>query len=494
MPTPAEPAVPPSAEPAVPPSADPGMATLATAEVPATLPSEATVARRSGVDRVHDVLVIGGGPSGSACAYWLAEAGWDVVLVERKRFPRVKTCGDGLTPRSVRQLADMGLEDALAGAHRYDGLRTHAFGRVLELPWPSHPDFPSHGYVITRYDLDHIVNDRAEKAGATVWQGTEAVAPLVDPRGPTDTGPTGRQDPPALRRGSDARGDGGTRLPACTGAVVRDTKTGRTREVHARYVVVADGANSRFGRALGTSRNRAQPMGMALRGYYRSPRHDDTFIESHLDIRDANGATVPGYGWIFPVGDGRVNVGVGLLSTDQRWKGVNTSTLMDAFVRYAPASWGLSPESCLGPPTGGKLPMGLSVSPRIGPTTLVVGDAAGAINPFNGEGIAYGYETGRLAAAALGEALSGDGAAALDRYEQRLDDTYRLYFRVARAFVRMISRPELMKVCVGTGMHSETLMAWILRIMANLLRPDELGPAEAAYRAFAAVAARYPPA
>ncbi len=458
-------------------------------KLPTALPAHPATDRRSGVERVHDVLVIGGGPSGSACAYWLAEAGWDVVLVERKHFPREKTCGDGLTPRSVRQLADMGLEGALAGAHRYDGLQAHAFGRVVDLPWPSHPDFPPYGYVVTRYDLDQIVNDRAEKAGATVWQGTEAMAPLLDPDVRVD-----QPDVAGVRsRRGGTPGDGDTRLPACTGAVVRDTTTGLTRDIRARYVVVADGANSRFGRALGTSRNRARPMGMALRGYYRSPRHDDTFIESHLDIRDANGATVPGYGWIFPVGDGRVNVGVGLLSTDRRWKGVNTSTLMDTFVRYAPASWGLSPESCLGPPTGGKLPMGLSVGPRVGPTTLVVGDAAGSINPFNGEGIAYGYETGRLAAAALGEALSGDGGAALDRYEQRLEDTYRLYFRVAQAFVRMISRPELMKICVGTGMHSETLMAWILRSMANLLRPDELGPAEAAYRAFAAIAARYPP-
>jgi flavin-dependent dehydrogenase len=253
-------------------------------------------------------------------------------------------------------------------------------------------------------------------------------------------------------------------------------------------VVVADGANSRFGRALGTSRDRSQPMGMALRGYYTSPGHDRPFIESHLDIRDGDGNVVPGYGWIFPLGDGRVNVGVGLLSTDRRWKGINTGTLMEHFVAWAPKEWELSPATCLGPPTGGKLPMGLSVGPRLGATTLVVGDAAGTINPFNGEGIAYGYETGRLAAASLGEALSGDGFAALERYEARLDEAYGLYYRVARAFIRVIARPELMMLCVGTGMHSETLMSWILRIMSNLVRPDETGPAEAAYRALATIA------
>ncbi len=418
-------------------------------------------------DHVHDVLIVGGGPSGSSCAYWLAEAGWDVVLVEKKVFPREKTCGDGLTPRAVRQIADMGIEGALAGAHRYSGLRAHGFGQVLNLPWPEHPSFPSYGYVVTRHDLDALVNERAAKAGAVVHQGTEALEPILD-----DT--AGRPL--------------GAGLPSCVGAVVKDKATGERRELRARYVVVADGANSRFGRALGTSRDRSQPMGMALRGYYTSPGHDQPFIESHLDIRDGEGNVVPGYGWIFPVGDGRVNVGVGLLSTDRRWKGVNTGTLMEHFVKGAPEEWGLSPEACLGPPTGGKLPMGLSVGPRLGATTLVVGDAAGTINPFNGEGISYGYETGRLAAASLGEALSGEGFAALLRYEERLEEAYSLYYRVARAFIRVISRPELMKLCVATGMHSETLMSWILRIMSNLVRPDETGPAEAAYRALAAIA------
>ena len=424
-------------------------------------------------DHVYDVLIVGGGPSGSSCAYWLADAGWDVALVEKKLFPREKTCGDGLTPRSVRQIADMGIESELTGAHRYSGLRTHAYGKVLDLPWPEHPTFPSYGYVITRHDLDGIVNERAAKAGATIWQGTEAIEPILADR-------TGD------RAGADVGPDAA--LPSCVGAVVKEKATGATREVRARYVVVADGANSRFGRALGTARNRGLPMGMALRGYYTSPGHDQTFIESHLDIRDPEGKVVPGYGWIFPLGDGRVNVGVGLLSTDQRWKGVNTSTLMEYFVNFAPKEWELSPATALGAPTGGKLPMGLAVGPRIGATTLVVGDAGGTINPFNGEGIAYGYETGRLAAAALGEALDGAGSAALERYEARLVEAYGLYYRIARAFVRMISRPELMQATVAMGMHSESLMSWLLRIMANLLRPDEVGPAEAAYRALALIA------
>jgi geranylgeranyl reductase family protein len=412
-----------------------------------------------------------------------------VALVEKKVFPREKTCGDGLTPRSVCQIADMGIEGALAGAHRYTGLRAHAFGKVLDLPWPEHPTFPSYGYVITRHDLDAIVNERAVKAGATVWQGTEAIEPILEDSGSSiGAASIGATEPNARGAAEGGRGPKPGFLPSCVGAVVKEKSSGATRSVRAKYVVVADGANSRFGRALGTARDRDQPMGMALRGYYASPGHDQPFIESHLDIRDGDGQVVPGYGWIFPLGDGRVNVGVGLLSTDRRWKGVNTSTLMDHFVAWAPKEWELSPSTCLGPPTGGKLPMGLAVGPRVGATTLVVGDASGSINPFNGEGIAYGYESGRMAAASVGEALSGDGIEALLRYENRLEEAYGLYFRVARAFIRIISRPELMKLCVGTGMYSESLMSWILRIMANLLRPDETGPAEAAYRVLALIA------
>ncbi len=410
-----------------------------------------------------DVLVVGGGPSGASCAYWLAGAGHDVVVVERKRYPREKTCGDGLTPRSVRQLEDMGLgEDLATAGHRYEGLRSHGFGRTLELAWPEHPTLPGYGYVITRKDLDAMVAQRAAKAGATVWDGTEAIEPLVEG---------------GLVRGALVR---------------RKGPSGEAVEVRSRYTVVADGANSRFGRFLGTGRDRRYPLGMAIRGYWLSPRHDEPWIDSWLDIRDRAGNVLPGYGWIFPVGDGRVNVGIGLLSTFNQWKAVNTTHLLQSFTEYAPASWDIRPETACGAPTGGRLPMGLSVGPHAGPTWLLVGDAGGTINPFNGEGIAYAYESGRLAAGAIGAALaSGDGMA-LQSYPRLLQERYGLYYKVARAFVRIIGHPELMKALVTTGMRSRTLMEWVLRIMANILRPDELGPAEAAYKAVAALARLVP--
>jgi geranylgeranyl reductase family protein len=409
----------------------------------------------------YDVLIVGAGPSGAATGYWLAERGHRVLMVEKKRFPRDKTCGDGLTPRAVRQLHDMGLAEPLSQFQRYDGLRANAHGITLEMPWPEHPDFPGYGYVVRRSALDEMVANAAVKAGATLWPAAEATQPLVE---------------------------GGL----VQGALVKRKDDGTTVAARARYVVVADGANSRFGRALGTARERTYPLGMAIRGYFTSPRHDDPWIESHLDIRDRDGSHLPGYGWIFPVGDGTINVGVGLLSTFQGWKNINTSHLMDAFCATAPDYWGISPETATCAPTGGRLPTGASVQPRVGPTYLVVGDAAGCVNPFNGEGISVAYETGRLAADAIDLALlAGDGLA-LQTYSERLDAVYGLYFKVARTFVRAIGNPAVMREMTRVGMHSRTLMEWVLRIMANLLRPDELGPAEAVYKTLAALVAVAP--
>lgn len=398
-----------------------------------------------------DVLIVGAGPAGAASAAWLAQSGHRVLLVERKHFPREKTCGDGLTPRAVRQLEDLGLADDLEPHLRFEGLRSIAHGVTLDLAWPEHPDFPPYGYVVRRRDLDAMVADRAVKAGATLWTGREALEPILE---------------------------GGL----VTGAVVRSAGGGDAEAVKARYVVVADGANSRFGRALGTARDRSYPLGMAVRGYFRSPYHDEPWIESHLDLRDRAGNHLPGYGWIFPVGDGTVNVGVGLLSTFAGWKDVNTSHLMDAFCATAPARWGIAPDTACGAPTGGRLPTGLSVFPKVGPTWCTVGDAAGSVNPFNGEGISVAYETGRLAAEVLDAALRDGDALALSRYPARLEEAYGLYFKVARTFVRAIGNPAVMRELTRVGFLSRSLMEWVLRIMANLLRPDELGPAEAAYR------------
>ena len=412
-----------------------------------------------------DVVIVGAGPSGSACAYWLARAGWSVCLIEKKQFPREKTCGDGLTPRAVHQLAQMGLEATVAAnGHRYQGLRGFGFGASVEMNWPEHPVFPNYGYTITRFNLDGLVAEEAVRHGATLLSGVEATQ-LLDP--------------------TDAL-DGG--LKGAGGVEVKEKATGTTGAIRGRFVVVGDGQNSRLGRELGVTRNRSWPMGMALRGYYTSDRHDEPWIDSHLDIRDPKGDVVPGYGWIFPLGDGRVNVGVGLLSTGGAWKGVNTTKLQEYFVAQTADAWGLNENTCCGPPTGGRLPMGLALGPHVGANTLTIGDAAGTVNPFNGEGIAYGYESGRLAAGALGEALLANDPSLLALYDERMREAYGEYYKVARAFVRVISEPKILAACVSVGMRIEPLMRELLTIMANLMSNDAKGPAELGYRALVRIA------
>ena len=410
----------------------------------------------------YDLLIVGAGPAGAAAAYWAAKRGLEVLAVDKQHFPRDKTCGDGLTPRAVKELSDMGLDGAFAGWHRHKGLRVRAHGAVLELPWPSHPVYPDYGFVVRRRDLDGLVAERARSAGAVVRHGVEAVKPLW-------------------------RGDG-----KLAGAVLRDKTTGETEQVKARYVIVADGANSRFGRALGTKRDRGLAQGMAIRTYYASPAHDDPWIESALDITDRQGNTLPGYGWVFPLGDGKVNVGIGLLSTFRDYKSVNTSWLMEEWAHALPDFWGVDPASPEIAPVGGRLPMGGSVQPKAGANWLVAGDAAGTVNPFNGEGIDYAYETGRAAADIIASALARNDPGILSEYPRWLETAYGLYFRVGHLFAKAIGNPDLIRRLTTAGMQSQTFMEWALRIMANLLRPDELKPAELAYAAMKALARAMP--
>lgn len=405
-------------------------------------------------------MVVGAGPAGASAAYWLARAGHSVTVVERRTFPRDKTCGDALTPRAVRQVTDMGLGESLASHHRYEGVRVTGAGREISLQWPEHPDFPRHGYVIRRSELDELLIRNAVRAGASLIEGHDALAPLV------------------------SRG-------FVRGALVQGP-TGEPIEIMAKYVVIADGANSRFGRSLGTFRARDWPYGTAIRTYWKSPRHDEPWIESALDLTDRNGNALPGYGWAFPIGDGTVNIGVGLLSTFRDFKAVNTTHLLGTFTERIAERWQIDPDRPERKAVSGRIPMGGSVAPTAGPTYLVVGDAAGAVSPFNGDGIDYALETGRIAADVLHEAIAGNDASALQQYSKRLDDEYGQYFKVARLFARVVGRPLVMRELTRVGMHNRTLMEWVLRIMSNQLRPDETGPAEFAYRAASQIAKMAP--
>lgn len=400
------------------------------------------------------ILVVGGGPAGTSAALWLARAGHEVTLVEAKEYPRDKTCGDGLTPRAILQLADMGFDFDVPTFHRIDGLRSYAGDDlVMELEWPDHSRFPDWGGVIRRRDLDEQVARLAEKEGVSVREKTTAT-PVLD---------EGRMVAVDLASGGDSE------------------------RVTPDVTVIADGSQNRFGRDLGATRRKDYPLGLAARGYFASPRSTDPFLESQLDLRDSSGATMPGYGWVFPLGDGSVNVGVGLLSTFSRWKHVNTTHMMNDYVATAPAYWELSEEARLSKPMGGKLIMSYSRGPLVGANWITVGDAAGAINPWNGEGISYGYETGRIAAGYVGEAIAAGDMGLLRRYPQHLQDEFGLYYKMARVFVKAIGNPPVMRALAHTGLRNRPLMEWTLKVMSNLLDEEDKQFGERAYDALAAM-------
>ncbi len=379
--------------------------------------------------------MVGAGPAGSAAAYHLARHGVDVLAVDKASFPREKVCGDGLTPRGVRQLLEMGVDVTEPGFVRIDGLRTFGPGVSLELPWPEAESFPTFGLVRTRHDLDDLLIRNAERAGATVWRSAEALRPIFD-RG--------------WVAGAAVRRDGG-------GPEV----------VRARFVVACDGASSRFAQHAGVRRDPSRPLGIAARRYFRSARAQEPFFLSWLDLRIGDNF-LPGYGWIFPVGDGVLNVGAGLLNTARDFAGLSAKKVYDVFIRQVPEEWGCTEENAIGDLMSGPLPMGMNRRPLAVPGLLVAGDAGGIVNPFNGEGIAYAMESRRLAAELLYEALALDRPALAHVYPALLRQRYGRYFSVGRAFVRAIGSPAVMRASVRYGLPRRRLMQFLLKVMANL--------------------------
>lgn len=320
-------------------------------------------------------------------------------------------------------------------------------GHELPVPWPAHPDFTDHGLVVRRDRLDEALRRTAADAGARVLMGHEATAPIVE-------------------RGF-VRG-------AMTSVVDDHEAAGDVRPISSRFVVVADGANSSFGRAVGTTRDHNWPYGIATRSYWSSPRHDEPWIESVLGPPDAGGTPIAGYGWVIPLGDGTVNAGVALLSTYRDVKGVNALKLLDAFAHSIAERWSIDPAAPLKSPTRFRVPLGGSVAPKMGPTFLVAGDAAGLASPFNGDGVDAALMSGRLAGGVLHEALTTGNSTTLQRYPTVLADEVGRYHKVGRLTARFLGRPGILRPALRLGMRSERMMGGVLRLAANELRD---GPA-----------------
>ncbi|MGE5460229.1 MAG: NAD(P)/FAD-dependent oxidoreductase [Solirubrobacterales bacterium] len=391
---------------------------------------------RSAIDT--DVLVVGAGPGGSAAAYHLARHGVDVTVLDRAAFPREKVCGDGLTPRSVRSLLRMGIDTTDPRFERVEGLRVYSKRTMVEFPWPKLRGFPDYGLVGTRSDLDEMLVRRAEKAGARLLERTEAVAPILE--------------------------EGWVR-----GVLARDAedREGAPFPIRARLVFAADGASSKLSAQAGVKRDDAKPLGIAARRYYRIDHHPGPWFESWLDLWEGD-TILPGYGWLFPVADGTVNLGAGLLNTAKGFKDVSAQRLFAAFASMMPPEWGVSEETAVGRVLSGPLPMGGMRRPAAVPGMLLIGDAAGMVNPFNGEGIAYAMESAEVAAELAHESLVRGRPGIAQMYPTVLRERYGRYFWYGTWFARAIGHPRVMQASTRYLLPSGPIMRFALRVLGNL--------------------------
>lgn len=398
------------------------------------------------VKTTADVVVVGAGPAGAAAAAWAARAGQDVLVIDSARFPRDKACGDGLTPRAVAELERLGLGSWLDTRIRHRGLRMSGFGGDIEVPWPG-PSFPSTGSAVARLELDDRIRKVAEEAGARMLLGVKVVG--------AQHGSSGLATAVAL-----ANGD----------------------QVRCRHLIVADGARSPLGRILGRRWHQETVYGVAARGYLSTPRSDDPWLTSHLELRAPNGALLPGYGWIFPLGNGEVNIGVGALSTTKRPAELPLRRVLSYYADLRRDEWGFTgqPRAV----SSALLPMGGAVSGVAGPNWMLIGDAAACINPLNGEGIDYGLETGRLAA----ELLDADDLSVV--WPSLLQHHYGRSFSVARRLALLLTLPRFLPATGPIAMRSTTMMRIAVRVMANLVTADDVDWIARTWRAGGAASRR----
>jgi geranylgeranyl reductase family protein len=397
-----------------------------------------------------DVIVVGAGPGGSAAAYHLARHGVRVLLLEKTEFPREKVCGDGLTPRAVRQLIRMGIDTSeKAGWLHNRGLRVIGGGVRLELDWPELASFPNYGLVRTRMDFDDMLARQAVEAGALLKTGVNVIGPVQNDDGYV---------------------------------IGVEAKVGPEKEpvqYRAPLVITADGVSGKFPLALGLAKRDDRPLGVAVRRYYHSAvKADDDFLESWLELRSAQDPArlLPGYGWIFGLGDGRVNVGLGILNSSDAFGKTNYRHLLTDWLGSTPQEWGLRDEANAdGPTLGAALPMGFNRVPHYTRGVMLVGDSGGMVNPMNGEGIAYAMESGEMAAEVAVQALARpfgpERERALQAYPAELSVRFGGYYRIGGVFVKLIGNPQIMRLATKYGMPQPLLMKFVLKLLANLTDP-----------------------
>lgn len=382
-----------------------------------------------------DVVVVGAGPAGSAAAYFLARAGVDVLLLDKTSFPRDKTCGDGVSSRALAVLECMGLGPWVQGNGfvEPETMRLSAPNGQFVTYSPDPPEF-SYGRVIPRFQLDQALLARAVAAGARLAERVKI---------------TGLE---WLRSGK-------VRLVG--------EEDGHTVRVEARLVIAADGAFAPFTSTLGLIRH--PPNMLALRAYFEGVEGSPTLLEIHYER-----AILPGYGWIFPVSDGRANVGVGAYASEVRSRRLNLRDALHHFVTNNPCARArLGRARMVGPARGYPLRTGVGGTIPYTDNVLVAGEAASLVSPLTGEGIATALESGELAARHARRALEdGDcSAVALAAYGRELHRRYGRDHRAARILRRLLSIPWVTNRIVRRAQHDPDFALLIGYVIIGVTSP-----------------------
>ncbi len=380
----------------------------------------------------YEVVIVGAGPGGSSAAYHLAREGVDVLLLEKSSFPRKKVCGEGLTPRATRELYRIGLEEKLSGKyHRLNGVGIYGpYRRGVEGPFPPTPNFPDHGYMIAREELDQLLAEQAQSAGAKFLTDHRVTEPIVE----------------------DEKVVG-----------VRAVHDDQMIEVEAEVVIGADGARSTLGESLGLLVQDNRYLAVSVRQYFEGVDVDEDLIRIYPEDK-----ILPGSGWIFPLGEGRANVGVGATNYHITRRRINLKDLFSFFVNESKhASAKLKGATPVGPLEGGLLRVGLGGSRVEYPGLLLVGDAASMANPVSGEGITYALESGQMAAELIMENRASSGRIfhdpKKDSFQKRLTDRYGHYFELGMKSVRWGTHNSFMVPLLFATYHKKSARDWLIR-------------------------------